>query len=97
MPGFARESLWGAHALAGSLSAGVTVHGRLRALARVGAGQVWAERSSVQLDDLEGGFGVGLEMPTPVGPVMLDWGRTFDGRGHLSLTVGLPREQSLIR
>jgi NTE family protein len=97
MPGFHREELWGGHALAGSLTAGVAVHHNLRALVRVGAGNVWESRQSASLGDLEGGFGLGLEMPTPAGPVTLDWGRRFDGVSRFYVSLGLPREQSLIR
>ncbi len=97
MPGFHREELWGGHALAGSLTAGVAVHRSLRALVRVGAGNVWELRQSASLGDLEGGFGFGLEMPTPAGPVTLDWGRSFEGVSRVHLSLGLPREQSLIR
>jgi outer membrane protein insertion porin family len=97
MPGFHRDELWGDHALAGSLTAGVALHGSLRALGRVGAGNVWDARRSVRLDRLEGGLGLGLEMQTPAGPVTFDWGRSFDGVSRIHLSLGLPRDQSLIR
>ena len=97
MPGFHREELWGGQAVSGSLTAGVAVHGNLRALARVGAGNVWELRQSVSLGDLEGGFGLGLEWPTPAGPVTFDWGRSFEGVSRFYVSLGLPREQSLIR
>jgi NTE family protein len=96
-PGLHRDAIWGDHALGGSLSVGFAVRDRMRAIGRVGAGHAWGGERSVRLGDFEAGVGVGLEMPTPLGPAILDWGRTFEGRSRLSLTLGLPREQSIIR
>lgn len=97
MPGFHRDELWGDHALAGSLAAGLAVRRDLRALARIGAGNVWDSRRSAGLDDLQAGFGFGMEMRTPVGPFTLDWGRSFDGVSRVHVSLGLQRDPSLIR
>lgn len=97
MPGFHRDELWGDHALAGSLTAGVSIHRSLRALGRLGAGNVWDARRSVSLGRLDAGFGLGLEMHTPAGPVTFDWGRSFEGGSRVHVSLGRPREQFLIR
>ncbi|HVR69622.1 MAG TPA: patatin-like phospholipase family protein [Vicinamibacteria bacterium] len=90
MPGFHRDELWGAQALAGSVSAGVAVYGRLRLLARFGAGNVWESRPAMTIADLQGGFGLGLELPTGVGPVALEWGRSGAGTSRVHVSVGFP-------
>ncbi len=90
MPGFHRDELWGAQALAGSVSAGVSVLGDLRVLARFGAGNVWDSRGAVGLDGLQGGFGLGLELPTRFGPIALDWGRSAGGTSRFYVSLGHP-------
>jgi len=90
MPGFHRDELWGAQALAGSLTAGIAVYRRLRLLGRVGAGQVWDSRGAVRLRGLHGGFGFGLELPTRAGPLALDWGRSAAGGSRVYLSLGFP-------
>jgi outer membrane protein assembly factor BamA len=89
IPGVHREGLWGPQALAGSLTAGVALVRDLRLLGRVGAGNVWDLRSDVGVGDLRWGLGVGLELPTRAGPIVLDWGRSR-GISHVSLAVGFP-------
>jgi NTE family protein len=88
MPGFHRDELWGAQALAGSVTAAVSVYGDLRVLARLGSGNVWDGRSAVSLGELQGGFGVGLELPTRFGPVAFDWGRSAGGVSRFYVSLG---------
>ena len=38
------------------------------------AGQVWADRSSVSIGDIEFAIGPGLRLTTPIGPIRLDYG-----------------------
>jgi outer membrane translocation and assembly module TamA len=47
---------------------------RLSGAAFVDAAQVWADRSSIRLDELEVAAGPGLLVTTPVGPVRIDVG-----------------------
>jgi NTE family protein len=90
IPGFQQGELWGAQALAGSFTAGVAVHRQVRVLARLGAGNVWETRGDVRLGDLVGGFGVGLEVPTRAGPIVVDWGRSVQGTSRFQVTLGFP-------
>lgn len=90
MPGFHREELWGAQAMAGSLTAELAVYRRLRLLARLGAGNVWDSRPEVSLGGLEGGFGLGLMLPTRAGSVAVDWGRSAAGTSRVYVSVGFP-------
>ena len=90
MPGFHRGELWGAQAMAGSVTTAVSVYGGLRVVARFGAGNVWATRDAVALRDLQGGFGLGLELPTRFGPVALDWGRSAGGASRVYVSLGHP-------
>jgi hypothetical protein len=53
----------------------------------VGAAGAWAVRSEAAWSSLRRGFGVGLQHPTPVGPVGVEWGRA-DGRGRLFVSLG---------
>jgi NTE family protein len=90
MPGFHRDELWGAQAVAGSVTAGIAVYHGLRLLARWGVGNVWDSRRAVNLGGLESGFGLGLELPTRAGPVMLDWGHSTMGTSRVYVSVGFP-------
>jgi outer membrane protein assembly factor BamA len=90
MPGFHRDELWGAQAVAASLTAGLAVYGDLRLLARLGAGNVWEARRAVRLGDLQGGFGLGLELPTRFGPLAFDWGRSAEGTSRVHVSLGFP-------
>jgi NTE family protein len=90
LPGWHEEELWGAQALAGAVSFRYRVIGQLRLLARVGAGNVWDERSLITLDSLKVGAGLALVQPTRVGPVSLDFGIREGGQALLTLSVGNP-------
>jgi hypothetical protein len=90
VPGLHRDELWGAQALAGALSAGLRVHRHATLVGRVGAGNVWRSRQAVRLDGLETGIGLGLEVPTPAGPLLLDWGRSARGSSHVQVSLGFP-------
>ncbi len=89
VPGRARDEQWGAQALAIALRSRTRVVGRLALIGRAGAGGVWTRRRDVGLGDLTVGAGVGLEHPTPLGPLSLEYARHGDGRGSLYFAVGL--------
>jgi NTE family protein len=90
MPGFHRDELWGAQALAASFTAGIVVYRDLRLLGRVGAGNVWDTRRALRPGDLQGGFGFGLELPTRAGPLAVDWGHSAAGHSRLHVSLGFP-------
>lgn len=52
------------------------------------AGNVWEERSSIALDDLNYGYGLGMRMNTPVGQLRLDYGWDEDSDGQLHFSIG---------
>lgn len=51
-------------------------------------GNVWADYDEVSFDDLIGAASVFLGVDLPIGPLQLGYGRTFDGRQSIYLTVG---------
>ncbi len=90
LPGWYEDELWGAQALAGALSYRYRLIGQLRVVARVGAGNVWEQRSDVRLGSLKPGAGLALVQPTRIGPVSLDFGVRDGGKTLLTLSVGNP-------
>jgi outer membrane translocation and assembly module TamA len=74
LPGRQIDELWGPAAAAASLAVRVRVLAQLRAVARVGAGQVFPSRNALRLTDLPVGGGLGLVYPTRLGPLRLDVG-----------------------
>jgi len=90
LPGWYEDELWGAQALAGALSFRYRLIGQLRLVARVGAGNVWDQRSDIRLDSLKPGAGLALVQPTRIGPVSLDFGVRDGGKTLLTLSVGNP-------
>ncbi|MFW5749246.1 MAG: BamA/TamA family outer membrane protein [Halanaerobium sp.] len=52
------------------------------------AGNVWEERDSISLDDLDYGYGLGMRMNTPVGQLRLDYGWDEDSDGQLHFSIG---------
>jgi outer membrane translocation and assembly module TamA len=89
VPGRARDEQWGAQVLAGALRARRKVAGQLAVIARVGAGGAWALRRDVRLGALTLGAGLGLEHPTPLGPLALEYARHTGGRGSLYFSLGV--------
>jgi NTE family protein len=89
VPGRARDEQWGAQVLAGALRGRRKVAGQLAVLARVGAGGAWARRRDVRLGALTLGAGLGLEHPTPLGPLALEYARHTGGRGSLYFSLGV--------
>ena len=89
MPGFHRDELWGRQALAGSLAHSVDL-GPLRFTARVGAGGTFDERDQIETGALHGGFGFSVEHATPLGPLMLGWGRSSRGGSRFYFGAGRP-------
>lgn len=88
VPGRARDEQWGRQALAASLRVRRTLTGRLAAVARLGAGGVWRERRDIRLGDLTVGAGLGLEHPTPLGPLAWEYARHTAGGGGFYFSIG---------
>jgi NTE family protein len=88
IPGYHHEELKGSQALAGALSLRYTLVGRLRLVARGGAGNVFAETSDITLSGLRWGVGVGAVYGSRVGPISLEAGVRDGGRTLVSLAVG---------
>lgn len=88
VPGLAREQLWGDQVLGASLQIGFDPISLLRAYGRLGAGNVWARPGDVALDELRVGFGVGIVVATPVGPMVADWGTVSDGGSRFYFAFG---------
>ena len=88
VPGYHREELKGAQALAGALSFRYRAFGQLRLLVRGGAGNVFARTEDVTLDGLRWGVGFGVYHPSPIGPVSLELGVRDGGSTLASLSVG---------
>jgi outer membrane protein insertion porin family len=52
------------------------------------AGNVWEDRDSIALNDLNYGYGLGMRMNTPVGQLRLDYGWDEDRDGQLHFSIG---------
>jgi outer membrane protein assembly factor BamA len=90
LPGYHVNELWGAQALAASLSVRYRLIKNLRAVARVGAGNVWETRSDISAHALPYGFGLGLYYPTRVGPVTANVGVGRRGEVLVNFAIGYP-------
>jgi NTE family protein len=90
LPGYHVNELWGAQALAASLSVRYRLIKNLRAVARVGAGNVWETRSDISAHDLPYGFGLGLYYPTRIGPVTANVGVGRRGDVLVTFAIGYP-------
>ncbi|HEY7921784.1 MAG TPA: patatin-like phospholipase family protein [Vicinamibacteria bacterium] len=88
IPGYHHEELVGSQAIAGALSLRYTLVGRLRLVARAGAGNVFAETSEIGLDDLRWGVGIGVSYGSRVGPLSLEVGFRNGGASLVSFVVG---------
>jgi outer membrane protein assembly factor BamA len=88
IPGYHHEELVGSQAIAGALSLRYTLVGRLRLVARAGAGNVFAETSEIDLDDLRWGVGIGVSYGSRVGPLSLEVGFRNGGASLVSFVVG---------
>jgi NTE family protein len=88
IPGYHHEELKGPQAVAAAASVRYRVVGQLRAVVRLGAGNVFARRRDIGLDDLRWGVGVGVMYPSRVGPLALELGWTDTGRSLLTASLG---------
>jgi outer membrane translocation and assembly module TamA len=88
LPGYHHEELKGPQALVGAVAVRYRIAGSLRALVRVGAGNVYATRSDITLDDLRWGIGLGIMSPSPIGPLALELGWRESGASLLSVSLG---------
>jgi outer membrane translocation and assembly module TamA len=78
--------MWGTWAGAASLGLGVRLSPQWRIVARLGAGQAWASREQVKIQDLRVGGSLGVARNTRVGPIAVDLGV---GGGTLKVYVAL--------
>jgi hypothetical protein len=83
-PGVPRLAL----ALSGGGARGIAHIGVLRAVGRVGAGNVFERARDVALGGLRWGASAGLYHPSPVGPVALEIGVREGGATLTALSVG---------
>ena len=90
VPGYRREELKGAQSIGGGASLRWRVAGRLRVLARAGAGNVFESRRDVSLSGLRWGLAAGAMYPSPLGPVAVELGVRDGGGTILTLAVGWP-------
>ena len=88
VPGSRFEELKGPQALAGALALRYRFLGKLEALARVGAGDVFDSADAISLTDLRWGAGLGVYYPSRVGPISIELGFRDGGKSLLSIAVG---------
>ena len=88
IPGYHHEELKGPQALAGAVSVRYRVVGQLRAVGRVGAGNVYGSRNDITLDDLRWGVGVGVMYPSRIGPLAFELGWRDGGTSLFSASLG---------
>jgi NTE family protein len=90
VPGYRREELKGQQTIAAGLSVRHRMFGKLRLLARAGAGNVFESASDVTLSGLRWGVGAGAMHPSPIGPVSLEVGVRDGGKTIVTLAAGWP-------
>ena len=90
LPGYRIDERWGAQAIAAAVSFRRRLFGQFRAVARAGAGNVWASRDDIGFPGLRYGFGVGLVHPTRIGPVAADLGIRRGGGALFTFSIGYP-------
>jgi outer membrane translocation and assembly module TamA len=90
LPGYHIDELWGAQALAASVSVRYRLIKNLRVVARAGAGGVWESRSDISSRGLPYGVGLGLYYPTRVGPVTANLGVRREGDVLVTVAIGYP-------
>jgi outer membrane translocation and assembly module TamA len=64
--------------------------GKLRAVARVGVGNVWDREEDIRLSGLARGIGIGLAHPSRLGPIAVDFGVRNGGSTLFSISIGYP-------
>jgi NTE family protein len=90
LPGYHIDELWGAQALAASLSVRYRLIKNLRVVARAGTGGVWETRADISASRLPYGFGLGLYYPTRIGPVTANVGIGRRGDVLVTFAIGYP-------
>jgi NTE family protein len=88
IPGYHNEELKGRQALAAAVSFRYRLLGPLQVVARAGAGNVFEEAEQIGLSNIPWGVGVGLYMPSRLGPVWLHLGVRDSGKTLVSLGLG---------
>jgi NTE family protein len=88
VPGYHYEELKGRQALAASVALRFRLFGHLRAVGRVGAGNVFEQAGDLTLGDLRWGASAGLYHPSPIGPVAVEIGVREGGATVTTLSVG---------
>jgi NTE family protein len=87
IPGLPRDALWAPHAAAAGLTHRLPLAGRLHLLTRVGTGGAWPSREAASFSSLRRGFSLGVQHPSPLGPLTLEWGRA-EGRWRTYVALG---------
>jgi NTE family protein len=90
IPGYRHEELKGAQTIAAAASLRYRVVGKLRLVARGGAGNVFDRNEDVTLDGLRWGVAGGALYPSPIGPVSVEAGVRDGGKTIVTLNVGWP-------
>ena len=90
LPGYRIEERWGSQAAAAALAYRHRVFRGFGAVARLGAGNVWASRDVIGFEALRYGFGAGLFHQTRVGPVAVDFGLRRGGGTLFTFSIGYP-------
>jgi NTE family protein len=88
VPGYRFEELKGAQTLAAAVSVRYALLGPIRLVARVGAGNVFAETQDIGLEDARWGVGLGLYYPSRIGAIWLDVGVRDGGKTLVSFGLG---------
>jgi NTE family protein len=88
LPGHRADQVRGLQALGAGVSVRGRVAGKLRLLARAGAGNAFASRADIGLQDLRWGVGLGAMAPTPLGPASLELGVRRGGAVLVTAALG---------
>lgn len=88
LPGYHQDELWGNILLAAGLGYRVPIASGLYLNALCIFGNVWNNLESFNWPDIKMGIDLGLLMPTPFGPITVDYGFNFSGENLLYLSIG---------
>lgn len=88
LPGYHQDELWGNILLAAGLGYRVPIALGLYLNALCIFGNVWNNLESFNWTDIKMGVDLGLLIPTPFGPLTVDYGFNFSGKNLLYLSVG---------
>lgn len=88
LPGYYQDEIWGSVVLALGLGyrAPLTLGSYYRFL--IMFGDVWDGIESFDWRDIRHGMRAGIIVPTPIGPITLDWGFDLHGRSLIYFSIG---------